>query len=397
VASSTTEPRTGRKRPRDRRERIVAAAAALFWERGYRRVGMADVAGRVEIGASALYRHFSGKSDLLVAVLNEGLARLEETTSRALEPSELLTAVARAGIERREHAALWDREFGELPPDVAAAMQLRRDRVFATLRAVAPTGPDATVRTRAALAVLQSPSYHHVELDPDDAVALLHTAATACLTATLPRDTGSGQRASPGPLVPHARREALLATAGRLFAERGYHAVSLTEIGAVTGIAGPSIYNYFASKLDLLSAILNRGNETLWFGLHRALSDAIDAPDALGRLIDNYTSVVGGTTGVVPVLLTEGYSLSEGERGRYLAAQTHYVAEWVELLRQARPELAENSARLLVHAAFAVPNALGAGPSGSAIPARQLRLLSRAVLGLPPIGEGDQTDSLTNK
>lgn len=385
MASSTTEPRTGRKRPRDRRERIVAAAAQLFWERGYRRVGMADVAGRVEIGASALYRHFRGKSDLLVAVLNEGLARLEETTSHPADSGDLLGAVAYAGLERREHAALWDREFGELPPGVADAMQLRRDGVFDALLAVAPTGPDATIRTRAALAVLQSPSYHHVELDPADAVALLHRAATACLATRLPQDSPSTHHRRPEPLVPHARREALLATAGRLFAERGYHAVSLTEIGAVSGIAGPSIYNYFPSKLDLLSAILNRGNEALWFGLHRALSDALDEPDALGRLIDNYTSVVGGTTGVVPVLLTEGYSLSDAERDRYLASQTHYVAEWVELLRQSRPELGETSARLLVHAAFAVTNALGsAGPSGPAVPPGALRILSRAVLGLPP-------------
>jgi AcrR family transcriptional regulator len=345
---------------------------------------MADVAGRVEIGASALYRHFRGKSDLLVAVLNEGLARLEETTSPVLDPSELLVAVASAGLERREHAALWDREFSELPPDIAESMQLRRDSVVTALRTVAPAGPDTTIRTRAALAVLQSPSYHHVELDANEAVTLLRTAATACLTTRLPHDTTSTHRPRPAPLVPHARREALLATAGRLFAERGYHAVSLTEIGAVTGIAGPSIYNYFPSKLDLLSAILNRGNETLWFGLHRALSDAFDATDALGRLIDNYTSVVGGTTGVVPVLLTEGYSLSEDVRERYLASQTHYVAEWVELLRRARPELGETTARLLVHAAFAVPNALGsAGPSGPAIPPRQLRILSRAVLGVP--------------
>jgi AcrR family transcriptional regulator len=399
--SSTADLPGARRRPRDRRQQIVAASARLFAEQGYRQVGMAEVAAQVRIGASALYRHFRGKSDLLVAVLDDALDSLEAATGGAPPPGELLAAIAEVTLTRRDYVALWDREASELPPDAAERLRARRDRLLGRVRevgerlveagpeasgeqpggdGVGPPGPDAAAaRAVAALAVLQSPARHHVELEREVAVALLRAAATACLTAPLPRLPGAPARPAT-PLVPRSRGEALLATASRLFAERGYHAVSLTEIGAATGIAGPSIYNHFASKLDLLTAILNRGNETLWFALHRALAEAADAPDALGRLVGSYVDVVG-SSGVVPVLLTEVASLPEAPRERYRAVQQRYVSEWVGLLRCARPELDEPAARVLVHAALAAVNALTS--AGPVVSAARVRVLARAALGLP--------------
>lgn len=387
-----------RKRPRDRRARIVAVAAQLFWRQGYRQVGMADVAGRVQIGASALYRHFRGKSDLLLAVLDEAVGRLEAATEGERSPAELLTAIAEVSVTRREYVAMWDREAGELEPGAAAELRARQGVVVerlddAGLRLRGPAGRGGVpgrdpVRAVAALSVLLSPSRHHVELDPAIAVAMLRDAAIACLTVGLPTAPVARVR-RPVPLMPRSRGEALLATASRLFAERGYHAVSLGEIGAATGIAGPSIYNHFASKLDLLTAILNRGSQTLWFALHRALAEADDERDALGRLVDSYADVVAGNPGVVAVLLSEVATLPDEARERFRVVQLNYVAEWVGLLQAWRPELAEAPARLLVHAALAVINAVGPGePPGFRAPSvRQVRDLARSVLGLGPAGQ----------
>jgi TetR/AcrR family transcriptional repressor of mexJK operon len=48
----------------DRRSRILRAAAALFLERGYGGVSMADVQAAVGGSKSTLYQHFAAKSDL---------------------------------------------------------------------------------------------------------------------------------------------------------------------------------------------------------------------------------------------------------------------------------------------------------------------------------------------
>jgi AcrR family transcriptional regulator len=431
MVSSVADPARSRKRPRDRKKQIAAAAAELFWERGYRQVSMADVAAAVEIGASALYRHFSGKSDLLVAVLGEGLGRLEaaaagpESGAGAQDRAVVLTALAAATIEGREYAALWDRAAAELAPDAARDLRARRDRVLQRIAATVPAGPSGgpsggsagspcsstsdrpsgdpgatRLRARAALAVLQSPSHHRVDLRGESAVRLLSGAADACLTVALPdagparptsSDAGAGGMPS-GVLLPRARSEALLAVAGRMFAERGYHAVSLGEIGEAAGIAGPSIYKHFPSKIDLLLAILSRGNQALWFALHQSLAEASGPQDALGRLLSSYVGVVGASPGAVSMLLSELATLPAPQRAEYRATQRRYVAEWVGLLRDWRPELSEPAALVLTHAAFAVTNALAhpdpIGGDPSAVPLERIHALSRTVLGLAPPERG---------
>ena len=54
---------------RDTRDRIIAAATQLFWEKGYGSTSIADILGRAEVNSGSLYYFFPGKQDLLVAVL----------------------------------------------------------------------------------------------------------------------------------------------------------------------------------------------------------------------------------------------------------------------------------------------------------------------------------------
>ena len=54
------------------------------------------------------------------------------------------------------------------------------------------------------------------------------------------------------------RREQLLATGLRLFAERGFRATTIADIAEATGTAHGLVYHYFSSKDELLSAILDR-------------------------------------------------------------------------------------------------------------------------------------------
>ena len=51
------------RRPRDRKQQILAAAGELFREHGYHNVSVAQVAAAVGITAPALYRHFKNKPD----------------------------------------------------------------------------------------------------------------------------------------------------------------------------------------------------------------------------------------------------------------------------------------------------------------------------------------------
>lgn len=53
-----------------------------------------------------------------------------------------------------------------------------------------------------------------------------------------------------------SRAHAVLAVAERLFAEKGFEAVSISEIAALAGVSKATVFHHFRSKLDLYLAVL---------------------------------------------------------------------------------------------------------------------------------------------
>jgi AcrR family transcriptional regulator len=371
-------PTAPRSRPRDRKQQILAAAARQFWDVGYHRVGMADIAAAVGISAGALYRHFRGKQDLLVDVMREALDRLDIVASRPADLDRTITTLATLALESREFGVLWDRDAVNLPEAERTALRKRLRKILQrTVSAVAASGipaDAARLRAQAVHAVLESPSYHRTEVDR----ALLERVARAVAVAELPE---TGSRAPAGGRHPQrlsSRREALLAAAIRLFGERGYPSVSMTDIGTAAGIAGPSVYNHFSSKNELLTGVLNRGNEVLWLGLHQALAAADGPLDALGHAMRSYAVFATENPAIISVLLAEVINLPEEQREAYRRVQREYVAEWVALVLRAHPGIPETEARVRVHAALGVANSLSR--TTRAALANEITTLGRATL-----------------
>ena len=59
------------------------------------------------------------------------------------------------------------------------------------------------------------------------------------------------------------RRQQILDIAADLFAARGFHGVSVAELGAACGISGPALYKHFESKDAMLAEMLVTISETL--------------------------------------------------------------------------------------------------------------------------------------
>ncbi|OSY37931.1 TetR family transcriptional regulator [Pseudonocardia autotrophica] len=374
TAAVTVETRSGR-RPRDRRAHIIAAAAHRFYLDGYHRVSMAEIAADVGIGPSALYRHFSSKESMLLTVLDVLLAEME-----ALD-GDLITELAGFVLKHREFGVLWQREVGHLPVENQRTL---RHRVRGLAKRVGAGIDDAAdLRSWATLSVLDSPTYHHTDLDDRSVVDILTTAVDAVSTVALPDDQSVVDDGSVG-LQPASRREALLMIACRLFAERGYPSVGLIDIGAAAGIAGASVYNHFASKPEVLATALHRGNEALWLGLHEALAHAASATDALDRLVTHYANFSVRNPHIIAILVTQTLHLPPEYSGGLHRAQRDYVAEWVALVLSSRPDLTEAEAAVTVHAAFCLMNSLCRIHALRSLPGHitNTACLAKAVLGL---------------
>jgi AcrR family transcriptional regulator len=77
------------------------------------------------------------------------------------------------------------------------------------------------------------------------------------------------------------RREQLIACAARLFAERGYHPTSVSDIVAALGVGKGVFYWYFSSKEELLAELLKASNHDLRKRQQQAIGDE---PDPIRRI-----------------------------------------------------------------------------------------------------------------
>lgn len=97
-AGAATDPGDGPLRRRPMREEIRDAAIAQFRSSGYHETSLEDIARAVGIGPSALYRHVSGKQELLLWALDEvgdrGRDLLGDIDPEAADPASELRRLA---------------------------------------------------------------------------------------------------------------------------------------------------------------------------------------------------------------------------------------------------------------------------------------------------------------
>jgi AcrR family transcriptional regulator len=390
---------SGPRRP-DRKDQLATVAAELFRARGYHAVGVNDIAAAAGITGPALYRHFPDKQAILAHVLLDAIQDMETATSPALStldsPSRqrveaLLTAIATASVERRGVAALWRwegrhlsarqrREIGRRSSAILTAWA----KVLLTLRPqLAPA--DGELLCWAALSVFGSVSVHHTTVARARFVPLLVELAQRVLGAHLPVPPEDPRSAAPpsGVGAP-TRREQLLTAAADLFHRHGFHGVSMEDIGAAAGIAGPSVYRHFPSKAAMLVAIARRAADRLALGAERALRTSANEAQALRRLVESYVQVLTGSAELAVAFSVDTANTPAEDRAELVRIQRDYVARWVGLLGVTQPQLNAREARITVHAALTIANDLARTRRIATRPylAAELSTLMTATLGI---------------
>ena len=136
------------------------------------------------------------------------------------------------------------------------------------------------------------------------------------------RQTGAPRHASTRP----DRKAAILLAAEKLFAQRGYHAVSIRQIAQEAGVPLALVAYYHGQKHELFHAIFEHWNDTIeerLAELHR-IPDAAHDPHTLARIVEAF---------VGPVLRLR--ASAEGEYYALLVARElyHTTAETDRVLR----------------------------------------------------------------
>ncbi|HEY5018719.1 MAG TPA: TetR/AcrR family transcriptional regulator [Streptosporangiaceae bacterium] len=193
------DPGAGDPRRRDprRRQRILSAAAELVAERGYHEVGMADIGAAAGITGPAIYRHFDGKSAVLVAMFDHVIDDLSHEASEIVTSGGDAQATLRGLIQTQVRFVLRDRTLAQVYHNEVANLpeedrhRLRRKQrlyieewvhVLAQLR---PDASDATVRAlvHASVGAIQSVLFYQSGLADDQLAALMSSVAETSLFA----------------------------------------------------------------------------------------------------------------------------------------------------------------------------------------------------------------------
>ena len=178
--------------------------------------------------------------------------------------------------------------------------------------------------------------------------------------------------------VATSRREQILATAASLFAARGFHGVSVVDIGAACGISGPALYKHFASKDAVLAEMLTSISERLLEVGTQRVQDASSPADAVGSLVDWHVDFALRQRSLIVVQDRDWESLPPAARERVRGLQRAYVDLWAAQLRLVDQGLALDAARAQAHALFGLINST---PHSGLLPDTEMRdLLSRMAL-----------------
>jgi AcrR family transcriptional regulator len=133
------------------------------------------------------------------------------------------------------------------------------------------------------------------------------------------------------------RREAIVATAARLYARRGFQGASISDLAAQCGTSKSLIYHYFPSKDDILYEVMAAHLD--------ALVDAADdvmrtggAHERLKALTLAFMRLYVGAQNSHKVLLNELDNLPPRRRSEVVAKQRRIIAVVETLVLEIRPD-----------------------------------------------------------
>ena len=176
---------------------------------------------------------------------------------------------------------------------------------------------------------------------------------------------------------PKDRKQQILVRARDLFVELGYPNVSMAMIAERVGITAGALYRHYATKADLLEAVVRD-----------AFSGAIPVPTGpdLEEIIDREIASVAEHPHMADLWAREVRYLPEDVRREIRAVMKQAAHAYVGPLRALRPELTQDHAELIAWAIQSVLSCLGrdsvrlpAG-SGTALVRGAARALARAPL-----------------
>ena len=150
------------------------------------------------------------------------------------------------------------------------------------------------------------------------------------------------------------RRRQIADAAVRLFIEKGFHKTTTRQIAGASGFSIGSLYEYFASKEDILYLVCELIHAEVERGVTEAMKKAAGGRDALAEVIREYFKVCDRMNDFILLIYQESQSLPSQWQKRVLENELRITGLFVEALARiaatgALANLDERTIELIAH------------------------------------------------
>lgn len=152
-------------------------------------------------------------------------------------------------------------------------------------------------------------------------------------------------------------KDRIVAVAAELFAERGYHGVSIYDLGAGMGTSGAALYKHFPSKEALLGTMLVGISQQLLDGAHERVATVStgEASEVLAALIRWHVEFAISQPALITVQTRDFANLAQADRRRVRELQRRYLQLWQTAIQTAVGG-SDTQTKSAAHAVFGMIN-----------------------------------------
>jgi AcrR family transcriptional regulator len=348
-------------------DRLLDAAAELFWEKGYAATTTREIAAALRIQQASLYYHMASKEDLLYQIFGSSLHQFLADVPAAVEqvsgPRERIRVLIRVHVitllryQKRNMTMLT--ELRALSAKHRSEVVALRERYAAFVRstledAQAHGGIRSDIPAAyLSLALLNMLNWtarwyrENRDPSPDQVAALffklyLDGAAASRTHNSLRRldwkrpAKGVASRPKRQSKAADTTVKRLLDAAVALFSRQGYAATSTREVAALLGMQKASLYYHIESKEDLLYFICKSSLEQVRSDVETAIGEIADPLERTRTLICTQVDSMLRSKDEHATTLTEMYSLSKDRLASIVVLREGYVDLVRSVLRDAQ-------------------------------------------------------------
>jgi AcrR family transcriptional regulator len=145
------------------------------------------------------------------------------------------------------------------------------------------------------------------------------------------------------------RHEQILEAAARLFCERGFHGVSVDEIGKEVGITGGALYHHYSGKDEILATLLMDAMDKVAVETDKMFDDP---QEELRFLVRHHARFAVANGSLLAIYAHEHRALVEPWKRLFVRRVREHAKRWERAVARCYPEMAEKDVLLAVQAAI---------------------------------------------